>query len=192
MKIALFFGSFNPVHIGHMAIANYMLEFTEMEQIWFVVSPQSPFKQKKSMLSEYNRVDLIHQAIGKNTTKYKVSDIEFNLPKPNYTINTLVYLQEKYPNNEFSLIMGEDNLESFQKWKNWEQIIENYKLLVYKRLNCEKSILKNHKNVKIVDAPLMEISSSFIRESIKANKDVRYFLPEKVFETIDKMNFYKK
>jgi nicotinate-nucleotide adenylyltransferase len=192
MKIGLFFGSFNPVHIGHLAIANYMIEFTEIEQLWFVVSPQSPFKQKVSMLGAYDRVEMLHQAIGYNYTKYKVSEIELSLPQPNYTINTLVNLKEKHLNHEFFLIMGEDNLESFQKWKNWEQIIENYKLLVYKRPNCNKNTLLNHTNVTIVDAPLMEISSSFIRNSIKEKKDIRFFLPEKVFELIDKMNFYKK
>lgn len=192
MKVGLFFGSFNPIHIGHMVIANYMLEYTGIKQLWFVVSPQSPFKQKISMLDGYQRIELINRAIGDDYTRFKVSDIEFNLPIPSYTINTLTYLGEKYPSHQFSIIMGEDNLENFKKWKNWEQIIEKYSILVYQRPNCTKSDLLENKKVKLVDAPLMEISSSFIRNAIKEKKDIRYFLPEKVYSYIDEMNFYQK
>ncbi|HBF87191.1 MAG TPA: nicotinic acid mononucleotide adenylyltransferase [Bacteroidales bacterium] len=192
MQVGLFFGSFNPIHIGHMVIANYMIEFTEIQQLWFVVSPQSPFKQKASLLDGYQRIELINRAIGNDYTRFKVSDIEFNLPIPSYTINTLTYLSEKYPHHTFSIIMGEDNLQHFKKWKNWEQIIEKYEIYVYRRLNSISSDLIENDKIKIVSAPIIEISSSFIRKAIHEKKDLRYFLPEKVYSYIDEMNYYKK
>lgn len=188
-EIVLFFGSFNPIHIGHLAIANYVVEFVDVKELWFVVTPQNPLKKITNLLPDRERQYMVELAINK-FPKFKVSDIEFNLPKPNYTINTLAYLQEKYPNRKFSLLIGGDNLESFTKWKNYEQILKNYKLYVYKRPNYELAHYENS-NIEILNAPQMEISSSFIRDAIKMNKDVRFFLPENVYDYMLKMNYYK-
>ena len=190
MKIGLFFGSFNPVHSGHMVIAGYMSEFTDLSQVWFVVSPHNPLKIKNSLLQDYHRMTLVKIAIGDNR-KLKASDIEFKLPRPSYTIHTLAYLFEKFPEHQFVLILGSDNLESFTKWKNYEQILEQVELYVYPRKDSHGGELINHPKVKIISAPVMEISSSFIREAIKNKKDVRYMMPEKVWEYVDEMNFYK-
>lgn len=191
MKIGLYFGTFNPIHIGHMAIANYMLEFTDIEQLWFVVSPQSPFKQKKNLLDNYQRLEIIHRAIS-DEYRYKACDIEFNLPTPSYTVNTLAYLNDKYPKHDFYLIMGEDNLQSLHKWKNYNIILNNYHILVYPRPNCQtNNELLNHINVKIVNAPLIEISASFLRQAIYENKDIRHFIPYQSWKYIDEMRFYK-
>lgn len=190
MKIGLFFGSFNPVHNGHMIIAGYMSEFTDLGQVWFVVSPHNPLKMKDSLLQDYHRMTLVKIAIGDNR-KLKASDIEFKLPRPSYTIHTLTYLFEKFPEHQFVLILGSDNLESFKKWKNYEQILEQVELYVYPRKTSDGGDLINHEKVKIIPAPLMELSSSFIREAIVNKKDIRYMLPEKVWEYIDEMNFYK-
>ena len=191
MKIGLFFGSFNPVHNGHMMIANYFAEFTDLEQVWLVVSPHNPLKPAGSLLNDYQRLHLVETAIG-SYKKIKISKIEFGLPKPSYTINTLVHLNEKFPQHEFVLIMGSDNLITFHKWKNFEQILENYKIYVYPRPDSDGGELKNHHFVKIIQAPLVEISSTFIRQAIKEGKDVRFYLPESVYDYIDEMNFYKK
>ena len=191
MKVGLFFGSFNPVHVGHMVLANYMLEYTDLERIWFVVSPHNPLKIKNSLLDEKQRLHLVNLAIGSNT-KLKSSNIEFKLPQPSYTINTLTYLKEKYPQNDFALIMGADNLARFHKWKNYEEILQHYQLYVYPRPNNDGGDLKNHANVKLVNAPIMEISSTAIRQAIKEKKDIRYFMPEEVWEYIGEMHFYEK
>ena len=191
MKVGLFFGSFNPVHVGHMVLANYMLEYTDLERIWFVVSPHNPLKIKSTLLDEKQRLHLVNLAIGFNT-KLKASNIEFKLPQPSYTINTLTYLKEKYPQNEFALIMGADNLESFHKWKNYEEILKQYQLYVYPRPKNDGGDLKNHPNVKLVNAPIMELSSTAIRQAIKEKKDIRYFMPEEVWEYIKEMHFYEK
>ena len=191
MKVGLFFGSFNPVHVGHMVLANYMLEYTDLERIWFVVSPHNPLKIKSTLLDEKQRLHLVNLAIGFNT-KLKASNIEFKLPQPSYTINTLTYLKEKYPQNEFALIMGADNLESFHKWKNYEEILKHYQLYVYPRPKNDGGDLKNHPNVKLVNAPIMELSSTAIRQAIKEKKDIRYFMPEEVWEYIKEMHFYEK
>lgn len=191
MKIGLFFGSFNPIHVGHMVLANYMLEFTGQDQIWFVVSPHNPLKKKSTLLSDVHRLALVRAAIGDNT-KYKASNIEFSLPQPSYTVNTLAYLQEKYPGDEFSLIMGSDNLESLRKWKNFEVILEQYKILVYPRPGFAGGEFAKHKNVVMTDAPKMNISSTMIRESIKAGKNMQYFLPEGAWKYCEEMHFYKK
>ena len=191
MKIGLFFGSFNPVHCGHMILAGYMSEFTDLEQVWFIVSPHNPLKVKESLLQDYHRMSLVKIAIGDNR-KLKASDIEFKLPRPSFTINTLTYLFEKFPEHQFVLILGSDNLESFHKWKNYTEILEQVELYIYPRMGSDGGELINHQKVKTFSAPLMEISSSFIRESIKNKKDVRYMMPEKVWEYMDEMNFYRK
>ncbi len=192
LKIGLYFGSYNPIHIGHLAIANYMVEFTDIDQLWFVVSPQNPFKKKENLLADYHRLELVNRVI-ENDDRFRASNIEFNLPKPSYTIDTLTYLQERHPDYSFSILMGSDNLESFYKWKNSEIIIENYGIIVYPRPGFDLTKVPEHKNISVaMDAPLMEISSSFIRNAIKEGKDIRHFMPEKAWIYLDEMNFYKK
>lgn len=191
MHIGLFFGSFNPVHVGHMVLANYMASFTDLEQIWFVVSPHNPLKEKSSLLNQNQRLHMVNLAIGDND-KLKSSNIEFSLSQPSYTINTLAHLKEKYPQHRFSLIMGEDNLESFTKWKNYEEILKNHKLYVYPRPNSNSGDLKTHPNVIMTEAPLMDISSTNIRQAIKNKKDVSFFVPQAVWQYLDEMSFYKK
>jgi len=191
MKIGLYFGSFNPIHIGHLAIANYMAEYSDLDQIWFVVSPQNPFKQKSSLLSDYHRLELVNRSI-ENYTKLKASNIEFGLPKPSYTIDTLTYLKEKFPANEFSLIVGSDNLKSFSKWKNYELILQNHDLYVYPRPGFKDEEVQLEGNIHLVNAPLMEISSSFIREAIKNKKEIPYFMPEAAYRYLKEMHFYEK
>lgn len=190
-KVGLFFGSFNPVHNGHMIIANYILEYTELEQIFFVVSPQNPFKEKANLLEDYHRLALIREAIGEND-KFHACDIEFKMPKPSYTIDTLTYLKEKYPEKIFSLIMGSDNLQNFHKWKNANQIIENHILYIYPRPGFDDTKFKEVKNITLIKAPLMEISATFIRNAVKEKKDIRYFLPEKAWKYLKEMHFYEK
>ncbi len=191
IKTGLYFGSFNPVHIGHLAIASYMLEFSDISQLWFVVSPQNPLKEKKSLLKEHHRLELTRRAVG-DDDRFSVSDIEFKMPKPSYTIDTLTYLGEKYPGREFYLIMGADGLRNFHRWKHADLLEKNYHRLVYPRPGVSCEDLYKHKNLTVMEAPLMEISSSFIRESIRNGKDVRYFLPEKTYIYIREMHFYEK
>jgi nicotinate-nucleotide adenylyltransferase len=190
-KIGLFFGSFNPVHVGHLALANYIAENTDRDEVWFVLSPHNPFKEKKSLLADHHRLQILKEAIDDNPL-LKVSDIEFKLPQPSYTITTLTYLSEKYPEFEFSLICGTDILPSFHKWKNYQLILENYSLIVYNRPGNYEHPYLEHKKFTFIQAPLLELSSSFIRQSIRDGKSVRYFLPDNVFKYIDEMNFYKK
>lgn len=192
LKIGLYFGSYNPIHIGHLVIANYMVEYTDIDQLWFVVSPQNPFKKKENLLADYHRLELVNRAI-EHDDRFRASNIEFNLPKPSYTIDTLTYLHERYPDYSFSILMGSDNLENFHKWKNSEFLLENYGVTVYPRPGFEMSEVPNHKNITIAnDTPLMEISSSFIRNAIKEGKDIRHFMPPKAWEYLDEMNFYRK
>lgn len=191
MHIGLFFGSFNPIHVGHLVLANYMSAFTDLEQVWFVVSPHNPLKVKNSLLDQNHRLQLVNLAI-ESKPEFKSSNIEFGLSQPSYTVNTLAHLKEKYPKHTFSLILGEDNLESFTKWKNHEYILENHKLYVYPRPGSSPGDLKAHKQVIMTQAPLMDISSTFIRNAIKAKKDVSFFLHPEVWQYIDEMNFYKK
>ena len=191
MKIGLFFGSFNPIHVGHTVIANYMLEFTDLDRIWFIVSPHNPHKEKRSLLADEHRLQMVQQAIGDNK-KMKVSNVEFSLPQPSYTVNTLAYFKKKYPKNRFVLIIGSDNLTTFHKWKNYEKILKNFYLYVYPRLGNNGGDLAKHPHVKIIDAPVIDISSTFIREAIKKKKDVRYLMPEAVSKCVKKMQFYKK
>ncbi|RTY86702.1 nicotinate (nicotinamide) nucleotide adenylyltransferase [Flavobacterium sp. RSP15] len=203
MKIGLYFGTFNPIHIGHLIIANHMAEHADIDQVWMVVTPHNPLKKKNTLLEDYHRLQMVHLAT-EDYLKIKPSDIEFKLSQPNYTINTLVHLQEKYPNYEFSLIMGEDNLRSLYKWKNYEAILAHHEIYVYPRLEnkdqtgeaisseAENTTFNNHPKTHLIDAPVVEISSSFIRDNIKKGKNVQPLLPAKVWECIDHNNFYKK
>ena len=193
MKIGLYFGTFNPIHIGHLIIANHMAEYSDLDQIWMVVTPHNPLKKKNTLLDDSHRLQMVHLA-AEDFPKIKPSDIEFKLAQPNYTINTLAHLQEKYPKYEFSLIMGEDNLKSLHKWKNYEVILAHHEIYVYPRISSEEENLefKNHPKIHIIDAPVVEISSTFIRENIKIGKNVKPLLPNKVWEYIDHNNFYKK
>jgi nicotinate-nucleotide adenylyltransferase len=191
MRTGLFFGSFNPIHIGHMAIANYMLEYTDLQELWMIISPQNPFKSKTNLISEFDRIKMVELAIG-NDSRIIVSDIEFRLPKPSYTIDTLTYLSERNPSKEFVLLVGSDNLEFFHKWKNYEQLLEQYQLYVYPRPGSGLGSYSDHKNVKLIKAPLIEISSSFIRESIKNGKNIQHFLPAKVYDYIINNHLYEK
>lgn len=191
MEIALFFGSFNPVHNGHMAIAEYIYEYSEIDELWFIVSPQNPLKRKHSMLDDHHRLEMVYRAIN-DDPRFKVSDIEFHMPKPSYTVDTLTYLTEKYPSHTFSMILGADNLQSFNRWKNCELLVEKYKRIVYPRHGVSRDEILSHKNIEIVNAPQIEISSSFIRSAISEGKKVKYFLPSRVWEYLDEMAFYKK
>jgi nicotinate-nucleotide adenylyltransferase len=198
MKIGLYFGTFNPIHVGHLIIANHMAEYSNLEQIWMVVTPHNPFKNKDTLLDDNQRLQLVTIAT-EDYPKIKASDIEFKLSQPNYTVNTLVHLQEKFPQHEFSLIMGEDNLRSLHKWKNYEVILQNYSIYVYPRIEDKNqtaelisSEFKNHPRIHIIDAPIVEISSTFIRKNIKKGKNIQPLLPAKVWEYIDHNNFYKK
>jgi nicotinate-nucleotide adenylyltransferase len=191
MKTALFFGSFNPVHIGHLVIANYMVEFTDLKELWFVPSPQSPFKKKSSLLAANHRLMLLDAAISDHP-HLRVSDIELKMPVPSYTVDTLTYLKEKYPKKQFCLIMGSDNLATFKKWKNYEVILESHEIYVYPRPNQDPGELQDHPKVHMVTAPIMEISSTMIREGIKAKKDLRYLVPTGAWQLIKEMHFYEK
>ncbi len=190
-KTGLYFGSFNPIHNGHMAIANYMREFTDLDEVWFIVSPQNPFKNKQSLLSEYHRFEMVNLAID-DTPGYRASNIEFHLPKPSYTVDTLAYLFDKYPDREFVLIMGSDNLINFHKWKNFNEILRYHHIYVYPRPDTPETPLLNNPRVHLTNAPLMEISSSFIRTAVKEGKDVRFYLPHRVWNFIEEMHFYQK
>lgn len=189
-KIGLFFGSFNPIHTGHLIIANIMAENTDLQKIWFVVSPQNPFKPSKNLLHEFDRFDMVKTAIAGNY-KLEVSDVEFQLPKPSYTIDTLTVLSERHPDKQFVLIIGQDNLVGFEKWKNYLQILDHYGLYVYPRPGVTESPPVRHKNVRIVEAPLLDISATYIRACVHEGKSVRYLVPEPVEELIRIRNFYR-
>lgn len=190
MKTGLFFGSFNPVHTGHMIIASYMAEFTDLDQVWMVVSPHNPLKDKSSLARDNDRLFLVQQAIG-DYDKIKASNIEFSLPVPSYTIDTLTYLKEKYPDKEFALIMGSDSLHTLAKWKNYERILENYDLYIYRRAGHLSGPFDNHHRVHYVDAPLIEISSTFIRSAIRQGKSVKYFVPDTVLAGLENAGMYR-
>ncbi|PWA11450.1 nicotinate (nicotinamide) nucleotide adenylyltransferase [Flavobacterium laiguense] len=193
MKIGLYFGTFNPIHVGHLIIANHMAEHSDLDQVWMVVTPHNPLKKKNTLLDDYHRLQMVYLAT-EDFPKIKPSDIEFKLAQPNYTVNTLVHLQGKFPDHEFSLIMGEDNLKSFHKWKNYEVILAHHDIYVYPRISSEAEnlALKNHPKIHLIDAPVVEISSTFIRDNIKKGKNVQPLLPLKVWEYIDHNNFYRK
>ncbi len=190
-KVGLFFGSFNPIHIGHLIMAEYFVENTDLAEVWFVVSPNNPLKQKSSLLSAAQRLYMVNLAV-EDDARFRSSDIEFHLPLPSYTCHTLVHLQEKYPQKEFVLIMGDDNLESIEKWKNYQYILDNYNIYVYPRPGSDGGKWKDAPKVRMVPAPQIGISATMIREAIAAGRSVRYFLHPKVAECIDEMGFYKK
>ena len=192
MKIGLFFGSFNPIHVGHLIIANHFAEYSDLDEVWLVVTPHNPFKKKKSLLADHHRFQLVLRAT-EDYPKLKPSNIEFGLEQPNYTINTLVHLTEKYPDHEFNLIMGLDNLISFKKWKNYETILEHHELYVYPRVSLlsDKPALFTHEKVHFIEAPIVEISSTFIRKAIKEHKEIQPLIPHKAWAYLDEMNFYK-
>jgi nicotinate-nucleotide adenylyltransferase len=188
MNVGLFFGSFNPIHIGHLIVANVMAD--HVDRVWFVVSPQNPLKKSNSLLHEFDRYDMVQKAIQDNH-RLQVTDVEFSMPKPSYTIDTLTYLSEKHPQHNFKLVMGSDNLAQLPKWKNYQLIIDNYGLLVYQRPRAKTTELANHPNVSAVEAPLLDISASFIRRSVKENRSIRYLVPEVVERYIESQGFYR-
>ncbi len=193
MKIGLYFGTFNPIHIGHLIIANHMVEYSDLDEVWMVVTPHNPFKKKNSLLDNNHRFELVYRAT-ENYPKIKPSNIEFKLPQPNYTVYTLAQITEAYPNKEFCLIMGEDNLKSLHKWKNYETILEHHHIYVYPRISEGKTETQFDKHPKIhkIAAPIVQISSTMIRNAIKDKKNVAPLLTQEVWEYIDEMNFYKK
>ncbi len=186
----LFFGSFNPIHNGHLCIAEYMIEFAGLQEVWFIVSPHNPLKEKSTLLSDQYRLEMVEAAI-EGDDRFRVLDIEFRMPRPSYTIDTLARLSEKHPERQFVLIAGTDVLPTFHKWKNYEQLLANYQMMIYPRHGDDRPAILDHPSVKLVDAPRVEISASFIRNAIKDDKTIRYFLPEKVWEMIDRMGFYR-
>lgn len=192
-NIGLYFGTFNPIHIGHLIIANHMVEYSDLDEIWMVVTPHNPFKKKSSLLDNHHRLEMVFLAT-KDYDKIKPSDIEFKLPQPNYTVHTLAHISDKYPNYNFSLIMGEDNLKSLHKWKNYEVILENHEVYVYPRISegIIEHQFKDHPKIHRVDAPIVQVSSTMIRQAIKAEKNTIPLLSEAVWQYIDEMNFYKK
>lgn len=193
MNVGLFFGSFNPIHVGHLIIANHLVEHSDMDQLWFVVTPHNPFKNKSSLLDNHHRLSMVNIAV-EDYPNLKSSNIEFDLPQPNYTGNTLAHIGEKFPQHTFSIIMGEDNLRSFHKWKNHKYILENHSIYVYPRKVevKEKDSSIQHRNINRIDAPIIEISSTLIRDSINQQKNYRPLVPHNVWQYIDEMNFYKK
>ena len=190
LKTGLFFGSYNPIHTGHLIIANYMANHTELGEVWLVVSPHNPLKDKNGLTNMYDRLEMAKLAT-ENAEHIRVSDIEFALPQPSYTVDTLAYLHEKYPEKEFVLIMGADNLVSFKKWKNYEVLLKNYQIYVYPRPGANVKEWENHPAITFTQTPLMEISSTFIRKAIKSQKNVQFFLPDKVIDFIEGKGMYK-
>jgi len=189
VKIGLFFGSFNPIHVGHLIIANIMAETTDLKKVWFVISPQNPFKPSKGLLHEFDRYDMVRAAIHDNY-KLEASDIEFHMPKPSYTVHTLIYLQEKHPDKEFVIIMGEDNLPSFQNWKNYQTILDNHEIYVYPRPGVQLSELRSHPKIRFVKAPLLDISATFIRDCVRKQQSIRYLVADAVEEIIKAKGYY--
>lgn len=191
-KIGLYFGTFNPIHVGHLTIANHMVEFSDLDEVWMVVTPHNPHKKKKTLLDDIHRLTMVRIAV-EDYTKLKASGVEFDLPQPNYTVNTLAHLEELYPEASFCLIMGEDNLKSFHKWKNYDVILERYEIYVYPRISEGKveHRFEGHPQITRVEAPIMELSSTFIRKAIKEGKNIRPMLPDTVWKYVDEMHFYR-
>lgn len=191
-RIGLFFGSFNPIHIGHALIANYMATQTDLDAVWFVVSPHNPLKDKLSLANDYDRLHLVQLVVDDNP-RFRASDIEFKLPKPSYTIDTLTYLKEKYPEKQLVLIMGGDNLATLHKWKNYEILLRDYEIFVYSRPAYELGELAQHPHVRVFEeVPLMHISASYIRQCIQQGKSIKYLVPEPVFLYLEKSHLYRK
>ena len=190
MRVGLFFGSFNPVHIGHMIIASHLVEYAPIDQLWMVLSPQNPFKQRASLANDYDRLHLLNLAIGSHP-KIKSSNVEFSLPRPSYTIDTLTYLKEKYPEKTFSLIMGGDNLANLHKWKNYEKIVAEHDIYIYKRGRTKKVQFENQERIVYLEAPLLDISATFIRNAIQQGKSVQYMVPDAVYEYLNTYPIYK-
>lgn len=190
-RTALFFGSFNPIHVGHLIIANTMVQHGEVDEVWLVVSPQNPLKERATLLADHHRLAMVHRAIDDNY-RLKACDIEMHLPVPSYTVVTLAALQEKHPTHEFSLIMGSDNLESLHRWRNYEHILAHHRIFVYPRPGSEHCPLASHPSVTMVDVPMMDISSTYIRRQIQAGRDVRYLLSEPVYQYLTEMHFYRR
>lgn len=191
MKVGLFFGSFNPVHVGHMIIANFMAQNTDLNQVWMVVSPQNPLKKKQTLAKDRDRLHLVNLAIGDNLL-LRSSDVEFSMPKPSYTIDTLAYLGEKYPDYEFVLIMGGDNLRTIHKWKNYEKLISDYEIYIYKRPKYSTKTWEDHTTIKIYEAPLLDISASYIRDQVSRGHSIQYLVPQEVYEYLDETRLYEK
>lgn len=189
-KIGLFFGSFNPVHVGHLIIANHMATRTDLDKVWLVVSPHNPLKPKKSLARDYDRLHLARLGIGENP-RIEASNVEFGLPQPSYTIDTLTFLQEKYPDRSFALIMGSDNLVSLRQWKNYEQILAGYDIYVYRRPGADPGEWAEHPRVRICDAPLLDISATYVRECLREGHSVRYLVPEAVYEYLADSTLYR-
>lgn len=199
MRIGLFFGSFNPIHVGHLIVANTLATGSDLEQVWFVVSPQNPFKKTRSLLHEFDRLDMVERAIADNS-RLKATDVEFSMPRPSYTIDTLDVLSQKFPQHTFRLLMGEDNLDQFANWKQYERILTEFGLYVYPRPARASELVKSgsmppspfreHPNVRLIDAPLLDISATYIREAIRANRSIRYLVPDVVAEMIERKKFY--
>lgn len=190
-KIGLFFGSFNPIHVGHLIISNAMLSHAPLDEVWFVVSPQNPLKERRTLLADHHRLEMVRLAVEDNY-HLRACDVEFHLPIPSYTVLTLAHLGEQYRDKEFSLIMGSDNLDNFDRWRNYQYIIDHYQIYVYPRPNHDGGAFAKHPHVNCVEVPMMDISSSYIREQIKQKKDVRYLLTEPVYNYLTEMHFYEK
>ncbi len=189
-KTGLFFGSYNPIHIGHLIVGEYMVENSDLDEVWYVVSPQNPLKEKKTLLADHHRLAMVDLAI-EDDPRLSSCNIEFKMPRPSYTIDTLTYLQEKYPDHKFILISGTDIFPTFHKWKNYQEILKQYQLYIYQRPGYDPGDYASHSSIRFFEAPLMEISASFIRQSVKSGKDIKYMLPEKVYRYIREMHFYE-
>ena len=191
-NIGLYFGTYNPFHIGHLIIANHLAEHTDLDEVWLVITPQSPFKKKKNMLEDHHRFEMVYRAT-EYYDKLKPSDVEFKLPQPNFTSKTLAELNDKHTDKNFALIMGEDNLVNFHKWKNHEHILKHHKLYICPRMTDAKipKRFQDCKTIVMTDTPVMEISSTLIRQMIKSGKNAQPLLQHKVWEYIDEMNFYR-
>ena len=189
-KIGIYSGSFNPIHHGHVMLANYLVEFSDLDELWFVVSPQNPFKRKADLLDDDERLRMVQLAVG-DDPRFRVSDVEMHLPTPSYTINTLTALSERYPEGQFVFICGMDSLQNLHQWREYQKILDNYKLLVFPRESYDGGDLAGHPSVTILKTPILEISSTFIRNCVAEGRDVRHFMPAKAFDYMQEMGFYK-